>query len=114
MANPRRTTTTFAHCGDIPAATLTRNTWLMSLLYVMNDFPSASETFVVNEAAAVRRHGVPVVGYALRRGSASRPAASVELIVAPPSRRELVAAGLSRAPAIVRLIVRAGREGLAL
>lgn len=60
------------------------------LLYVMHDHPSVSQTFVVTEAAAVRAAGVPVVGYALHVGGASKPAAPMDLVCPPPQWWRLV------------------------
>lgn len=68
------------------------------LLYVMSDHPSVSQTFVVTEAASVRATGVPVLGYALQRGSARHAAAPMDLVCPPPPtwRLALVAAKMPR------------------
>ncbi len=90
------------------------------ILYVINDHPSVSETFVVTEAAAVARLGVPVVVYALRRGGAPEPAAEVDVLCAPPSRIALAVGALLSPRAIVtaarRVLTRAitPREGARL
>lgn len=72
------------------------------LLYVMNDHPSVSETFVVNEASAVNELGIPVAAYALKAGRASKPANSVDLVVSPPSPVEILKATLRATPKILR------------
>jgi glycosyltransferase involved in cell wall biosynthesis len=73
----------------------------MKLLYVMSEYPSVSETFIVNEAAAVNELGVPVVGYALRRGLAVRSAADVELICPPATRLQLAMAAIRNLPGLL-------------
>lgn len=80
----------------------------------MHEHPSVSQTFVVTEAAEVERLGIPVVGYALKRGSAPRPAASLELLCAPPSRRQLAWAALIGTPHLLALPWRAGERRLSL
>lgn len=84
------------------------------LLYIMHDYPSVSQTFVVTEAAELDRLGIPVVGYALHRGLAPRPAARVPLVGAPPSWRQLAWAALSAAPGLLALPWRAGARRLSL
>lgn len=80
------------------------------LLYVMNDYPSVSETFVVTEASAVVELGVPVMGYALKVGLADQPAYPVKLVAKPPKLGRLLRASLKDAPTIIRGAVRQARE----
>lgn len=80
------------------------------LLYVMNEHPSVSETFVVTEAAAVTAAGVAVKGYALRRGDAGKPAAPLDLVCPPPHPWRLVATSARHPMACCRLVLRACRE----
>ena len=82
------------------------------LLYTMSEYPSVSETFVVNEAAAVTALGIPVVGYALKQGPASRSASPIKLICQPATRLQLLAAAIRSAPTIAADIGRARRERL--
>lgn len=67
------------------------------VLYVMSDHPSISQTFVVTEAAAIGNLGTFVSGYALRKGQASRPAASIDLVLPPPSNWRLLSC-IGKAP----------------
>jgi glycosyltransferase involved in cell wall biosynthesis len=80
------------------------------LLVLMNDHPSVSETFVVNEAAALKELGVPVLCYALKRGTANRAAAPVDLLCEPPGPWKLVRAALTNLPAMVASLAGARRE----
>lgn len=84
----------------------------MTVLYVVNEHPSVTETFVVNEAAAVTELGVPVLGYALKRGAARRAAASLELISPPMGWGRLLLASLRNSPAIARAMWEARRYQL--
>jgi glycosyltransferase involved in cell wall biosynthesis len=86
----------------------------VSLLYIMNEYPSVSETFVANEAAAVDRLGVDVVGYALKRGSASRSSAQVALVSSPPGRWRLLLTATKCVLPIAATIARARTERLSL
>ena len=74
------------------------------LLYVMAEHPSASQTFVLTEAAAVEASGVRVVGYALRRGRAAAPAAPFFLICPPPTKRRLLLALMRALPQTLALL----------
>lgn len=85
----------------------------MTLLYVMHDYPSVSQTFVALEASAVKAQGVPVLGYALRRGDAEKSAAEVELICPTPGTGRLLLAAARCAPSLVRELGRARRGGMA-
>lgn len=82
------------------------------VLYIMNNYPSVTETFVATEAAAVAGLGLPVVGYALRAGTAKRSAAHVDLICPPPTRLRLLLAGLRDGPAMPVALWRARRHRL--
>lgn len=84
----------------------------MTLLYITADYPSVSETFVVGEAAAVAALGVPVVGYALRKGAATRSAVDMTLVCEPPTRRRLVLAGLAGLPWAIARLWALRRDGL--
>src|SRR4051812_9685991 len=59
------------------------------VLYLINEHPSVSETFVVNEAAALKELGMPVLVYALKPGDAQHSAAPVDLLCPPPGRWQL-------------------------
>lgn len=61
----------------------------MNVLYVLHEHPSVSQSFVVNEAAAVSGLGPKVLGYALKRGGAGLPAAELDLIETPPTKARL-------------------------
>src|SRR5438105_4583526 len=81
----------------------------MTVLYVMHEHPSVSQTFVVTEADALRTAGVHVVGYALKHGAAAKPAAEIDLICRPPSLRDL-AQTLARQPLTVLAAFRQTRR----
>lgn len=83
------------------------------LLYVINEYPSTSETFVAGEIGAMARRGVPVKAYALRMGDAATPSTDLPLVASPPSRAVLLATAL-RSPMITwRALVRAAHRRLA-
>jgi colanic acid/amylovoran biosynthesis glycosyltransferase len=84
------------------------------LLYVLNDHPSVSETFVVTEAASVRDAGLPLVGYALRDGKAGEPAAPLDLVRQPPSMLRLVLSALRASGRSVRELWAAKRYRISL
>lgn len=84
----------------------------MTLLYVMDEYPSVSQTFVANEAAAVATLGRRVVGYALKPGVAVKSAAAVELICPPPTRRQLLMSACRSGPRIGAALWQARRYGL--
>jgi colanic acid/amylovoran biosynthesis glycosyltransferase len=84
----------------------------MTLLYVMTDYPSVTQTFVANEAAAVNALGVPVAGYALTRGSASSSAAEIKLLCPPPTFVQLLAAALRGIPTFCGELWRARHDPL--
>jgi glycosyltransferase involved in cell wall biosynthesis len=73
----------------------------------MHEHPSVSQSFVVNEAAAVGRLGIRVLGYALNVGAAARPAAEIPMLRTPPPKSTL---GPLLPAASVRALPR--REGL--
>jgi len=84
------------------------------LLYVMIEHPSVSQTFVVTEAAAVQNAGMPVVGYALRRGQATQSAAPLDLICPPPTKMALVRAVVRSYRDCVRTLWRARKHRISL
>jgi len=77
------------------------------LLYVMSEHPSISQTFVMTEASAVQRLGLPVLGYALAAGSSPHSPTDVAFVGPPPSRWQLAYAGLRGLPSILASLWRA-------
>ena len=78
----------------------------MTLLYILPEHPSVSQTFVAKEAAALRSLGVDVMGYALKPGLASHPAAHVDLLCLPPKRSTLAVAAMASAPSLLLALSR--------
>jgi glycosyltransferase involved in cell wall biosynthesis len=76
----------------------------------MNEHPSVSETFVVNEAAALKEMGVPVLSYALKRGTATRSAAPVDLLCDPPGPIRLLGSALTSPRAMIATLLAARKE----
>ena len=94
--------------ADVESAPPAAGAWERPVLYLMSEHPSVSETFIVNEAATVRELGVPVVGYALRRGAVVRSAAAdIDLVCPPPTRSQLAAASVEAMPAFLSELRRA-------
>jgi colanic acid/amylovoran biosynthesis glycosyltransferase len=78
----------------------------VTLLYVLPEHPSVSQTFVAKEFAAIRALGIDVLGYALKRGSASQPAAEVALLCDPPSGWALAFAAMAACQAFIAALGR--------
>jgi glycosyltransferase involved in cell wall biosynthesis len=64
----------------------------------------------VNEAAALKELGVPIVCYALKRGTATRSAAPVDLLCEPPGPVRLLRSALANLPAMISTLAGARRE----
>jgi colanic acid/amylovoran biosynthesis glycosyltransferase len=79
------------------------------LLYVASEHPSVSQTFVVTEAKAVSALGLPVVGYALRRGTAPEAAADLDIVCPPPSLGRLIFTGILNWRRVARAVWSARR-----
>ncbi len=83
-----------------------------SVLYVMHEHPSVSQTFVVLEAAAVQQLGVPVVTYAIHKGRATQPAASVRCLCPPAAIPQLALVAARRPAIVIRGLGRLARQEL--